>query len=126
MPAILNQGETVIRDAVKGVTSHVGVATDATAFAATQTALDPANGGSTNFLIKAATKADVDFQTEDYTISINGDTEMTNKAIATIGVLNGSARTNAMSRTVRTQTIGVQLGDLFTIGVRMKHEDNTP
>lgn len=126
MPAILNQGETVVRDAVKGVVSHVGVATDATAFSAAQTVLDPAGGGAANRLIKAAAKVDVDFQTEDYTMTIDGTTEMTNKTIFTVGVLNGPATANALTRSVRTQGIGVQAGDAFTIGVRLKHEDNTP
>lgn len=125
MPAILNQGETVVRNAVKGVVSHVGVATDATAFNAAQTVLDPAGGGAANRLIKAAVKTDVDFQTEDYTITVDGTTEMTGKTIFTIGVLSGATTETAMTRSVRTQGIGVQAGDSFTIGVRLKHEDNT-
>jgi hypothetical protein len=125
MPALLNQGLTDIRDAISSRVTHVGVATDQTAFAATQTALDPANAGAANLLIKAATDANVDFQTFDATISIDGTTEFTGKTIWTIGILDGSTRTDAMSRTVRSQGIGVQAGDTFTIGVRVKVEDNT-
>lgn len=126
MPAILDQGLTVIRDAIAGVVSHVGVATDATAFAAGQTELDPADVGASNRLIKAATKANVDGTTFDATISIDGDSEMTDRTIFTIGALDGAARTDAMTRTVRSQGIGVQAGDTFTIGVRIQVEDNTP
>lgn len=126
MPAaILNQGQTVIRDAVKAVTSHVGVATDQTAFSATQTELDPANAGAGERLIKAATKVDVDFQTEDYTITIDGDSEFTGLQIWTIGILDGATRADVMTRTVRSLSIGVQAGDTFTVGVRLTHEDNS-
>lgn len=126
MAAILDQGKTAIRDSLKTLISHIGVATDTTAFSGAQTALDPANGGAGNYLIKASTEADVDANTFDATISINGDTEMTGKAIATIGAMNGSARTNALTRTVRSQTIGVQAGDSYTIGVRVQVQDNSP
>ncbi len=122
-PALLNQGITDIRDVIATRVTHVGVATDTTAFAATQTALDPANGGAANLLIKASTSANVDFQTVDETMTINGDTEFTGKTIMTIGILDGSARTDAMSRTVRSQGIGVQAGDTFTIGVRIQVTD---
>lgn len=125
MPAILNQGKTAIRDSLKTLVTNVGVATDQTAFAATQTELDPANGGAANLLIKASTAADVDTSTFDATMTINGDTEFTGKTIWTIGVLNGPLRTNALTRSVRSQGIGVQAGDSFTIGVRVTVEDNS-
>ncbi len=126
MAAILNQGLTALRDATKVKVTHVGVATDASVFAAAQTVLDPAGGGAANRLIKAKAQADVDFQTADFTMTIDGTTEMTNKTIFTIGVLQGAATADAMTRSVRTQGIGVQAGDAFTLGVRMKSEDNTP
>lgn len=126
MPAaILTQGKTAIRDSDKALVSHVGVATDQTAFAAGQTAIDPANGGAPNLLIKAATKVDVDADTFDATIQINGDTEFTNKTIWTISALNGSGRTAALTRTVRSQGIGVQAGDVFTIGIRWSNQDDS-
>lgn len=121
--SLLTQGLTAVRDSTKTLVTHVGVATDQTAFSASQTALDPANGGASNYLIKASTEANVDGVTFDATMSINGDSEFTNKTIWTVGVLNGSARTNALSRTVRTQGIGVQAGDSFTIGVRVVVSD---
>lgn len=135
MGAIHQQGRDIIRKAMKGTAgnsvSHVGVATDTTAFNDSQTVLDPANGGAANFLIKAATATDADagsppdIQT-DFTISINGDTEMTNKNISTLGLQKGSARTDNISRTVRSNPIGVQAGDLYTIGVRAVVIDASP
>jgi hypothetical protein len=126
MPAILNQGETDIRNAVKDKVTHVGITDDDAAFGAAQTDLSPTVGKTD--LIKTATKAEVDFQTEDYTISINGDSEFTNKSIMTIGACSGATSDKAMTRTVRGAGlgIGVQAGDLHTVGVRFKHEDNTP
>lgn len=121
--AILNQGKTAIRDALKNLISHVGISTDSTAFGATQTALNP-SGAGTN-LIKASAEVDVDANTFDAQISINGDTEFTGQDINTIGVLNGSAASNALTRTVRTNPIGVQAGDVFTVGVRVQVQDNS-
>lgn len=126
MPAILDNGLTAVRDALKTKITHVGVATDQTAFSSSQTVLDPANGGASNYLIKASTEADVTSVSFDASMTINGDSEFTNKTIWTIGVLDGSARTDAMSRTVRTQGIGVQAGDVFTVGVRITVSDETP
>lgn len=123
--AILTQGLTVIRDALKTTLTNIGVATDATAFVVSQTALDPANAGAANLLIKTATNTNVDTQTYDATMTIDGTTEMTGKTIFTIGILNGALRTNAVSRSVRTQGIGVQTGDSFTIGIRVKTQDDS-
>lgn len=127
MPAILTQGITDIREAVRTLVTHVGVATDATTFAAAQTAIDPANAGSTNYLIKPATKTVIDFQTMDYTMTIDGNTEFTNKSIMTISILKGALRTNAITRSVRGAGlgIGVQAGDLLTVGVRDRTQDDT-
>ena len=123
--ALLNQGKTAIRDSLKTLISNVGVSTDATAFAATQTTLNP-SGTGTN-LIKAATKTDVDTFTFDATITIDGTTEFTGLSIMTIGALNGALATNALSRSVRGAGlgIGVQAGDSFTIGVRAQVQDNS-
>lgn len=123
--AILTQGLTVIRNSLKTTLSHIGVATDATAFVVSQTALDPANAGAADLLIKVVTNTDVDSQTYDATMTINGTTEMTGKNIFTIGMLNGALRTNAVSRSVRTNSIGVQTGDSFTIGIRIKTQDDS-
>lgn len=132
MGAIHQQGRDILRKAIKGTAgntvTHVGMATDQTAFDDAQTALDPANGGAGNLLIKSATATDADagavIQT-DFTISINGDSEMTNKNIYTIGLQKGATRTDNISRTVRSQPIGVQAGDSYTIGARLKVQDDS-
>lgn len=127
MPAILNQGKTAIRDSLKTLVTHVGVTTDNTAFAATHTTLNP-SGSGTN-LIKNATKANSGINNDqfDATITIDGTIEFTNQAINTIGLMNGSAPTNTLSRSVRGTGlgIGVQAGDTFTIGVRVLVQDNS-
>lgn len=124
MPAaILNQGRAAIRDSLKTLVTHVGVSTDNTAFAATQTQLNP-SGAGTN-LIKASTETNVDNNTFDATITIDGNTEFTGLVINTIGLLNGAAATNALTRSVRSAGIGVQAGDNFTIGVRVAVADNS-
>ena len=125
MAALLTIGITAIRDSLKTLVSHVGVATDQTAFSAAQTALDPANGGAGNLLIKASSEANVDAATFDATMEIDGTSEFTGKDIWTIGILDGATRTDALSRTVRTNSIGVQAGDTFVLGVRVKTEDNS-
>jgi hypothetical protein len=119
-PAFLTQGITAVRNAVKGLVTHVGVAIDQTAHDPAQTVLAP-GGGTT--LIKAATKVDVGADSFDATIQINGDTEFTGATIWTIGLMSGSAAGSALTRTVRAQGIGVQAGDSFTVGVRLRVED---
>lgn len=121
--SLLTQGVTAIRDNLKTLVTHVGVATDQTSFSVSQTALDPANAGASERLIKTSSEANVDASTFDASMSIDGDSEFTNQTIWTVGVLDGSARTDALSRTVRTQGIGVQAGDSFTIGVRVVVSD---
>lgn len=143
MPAaILNQGQTIIRNAIKAVVTHVVISEDTTAFSAAHTGINPA--ANMSVLVKAATEADVDFQTEDYTISINGDTEFTNEVINCIGIADGTAvlqsalgtGTGYGSPTIGTDTIsrsmrgtglgwGIQAGDVVTVGVRAKQEDNS-
>lgn len=127
MPAaILDQGKTIIRDALRGVVgnfiTHVGLSTASDAFAAGQTVLDPTAG--TN-LIKAAAFTVIAFDTLDCTITVNGDTELTGATIRTIGLLKGATRSDVISRSVRSAGIGVQAGDSFTIGVRYTVQDNS-
>lgn len=121
--ALLTQGKTAIRDSLKTLVTHVGVSTDSTAFAVGQTRIDP-TGSGTN-LIKASTETDVDGDTFDATISINGTTEFTGSTIRTIAIQNGSAATNALSRSVRSVGIGVESGDVFTVGVRVRVSDQS-
>lgn len=119
--AILNQGKTAIRDSLKTLVTHVGLSTDATAFAATQTALNP-SGSGTN-IIKAATKTDVAFDTADATITVTSADGTGN--FATVSVQNGSAASNALTRSVRASTIGIQAGDTYTVAVRFAVQDNS-
>ena len=121
--AILTQGISHIRDAIAAKFTHVGVATDTTAFSISQTAIDPANAGGANFLVKARSTSNVNALTVDLTMTITGATEFTGKNIYTVGVLVGTARTDAGSRSVRAQPIGVQSGDVFTVGVRIAVSD---
>lgn len=126
MPGLFSTGLTAIRNSLKTLVTHVGVATDQTVFSSTQIVIDPANAGAANLLIKTATKTDVDFQTFDATITVTGSSEFTGKTIWTISPCNGSARTDALGRIVRTAGIGVQSGDVATVGIRWKNEDTTP
>ena len=122
MPAaILDVGKTAIRDSLKTLITHIGLSTDSTAFSASQTALDP-SGSGTN-LIKASTETDVSASSFDATITVNGTTELTGSTIRTIGAMNGSARTNVLTRSVRGAGIGVESGDMFTIGLRVSVSD---
>ena len=128
MPAaILDQGKTAIRDALKTLVTHLSFASDTTAFAGTQVVVNPSGAGTV--LTKAATKTDVDASTFDVTATINGTTEFTNAQIATVAVAKGASTTGAgrdtLSRTVRSQTIGVQAGDAYTLGVRVAVQDNS-
>ena len=95
--------------------------------AGTQVVVNPSGTGTV--LTKAATKTDVDASTFDVTATINGTTEFTNAQIATVAVAKGTATTGAgrdtLSRSVRSQTIGVQAGDAYTRGVRVAVQDNS-
>jgi len=139
--AILNQGKTAIRDSLKTLITHVCVSDDTTAFDVAQTGINP-NPTNTSTHVEAATDTDVDGNTFDSTIVINGATEFTDKYIYSIGVAKGlgirSATgsggthtgggivgTDALTRSVRTLGIGVEATDTMTIGVRTQVQDNS-
>lgn len=126
MPAIYNIGKTAIRDALKSMITHLGVSTDQTAFDAAQNAIDPANGGSTNLLVKASVEsnAGTDGDAFDASMTINGDSEYTGKKINSVGVANGSSRTSFLSRTV-VDGPTVQTNDVMGVSTRWLVEDNT-
>lgn len=129
MSAIPASGRTRIRDAIKALVSHIGLATDQTPFNDSQTALDPANAGASDRYIAAATKVDVDGNTFDASITINNrgaNADFEGKTVYTIGAMTGSTRTDILSRTVRTLYIGLQDGDIATIGVRGEVQDTSP
>jgi hypothetical protein len=119
--AFLNNGLTGIRDGLKTTYPQIGLASDNTAFAATQTRLNPSAAGTV--LIKAATFTDLTPTSYRGTISVNGSTEFTNATIFTVGICKTTDPTTAGSRSVRTQGIGVQAGDSFTIGVEIAVSD---
>lgn len=119
--AFLTQGLTGIRDGLKTTYPNVGLASDNTAFAATQTRLNPSTAGTV--LSKAATFTDLTATSYRATITINGNTEFTNATIFTVGILKSADPTTAGSRSVRTAGIGVQAGDSFTIGVEIAVSD---
>ncbi len=123
--AIYTVGKTTIRDLLKtGFSPSIGVSDDSAAFAAGQTSVNP-TGGATVSLVKTATIANVDVTTYDATITINGNTEMTNKNIYSISACVSNSAASAQSRTVRSNPIGVQAGDLFTLGLRISNADNS-
>lgn len=125
--AILTQGFTSIRNALKTAFSpQIGLSDDFTAFAVGQATVNP-GAGTTVVLIKGATIADVDAKTYTATISVNGSTELTGKSIGTVAACLTAAATSAQSRTVRGAGlgIGVQAGDLYTIGVQVAVADNS-
>ena len=139
--ALLNQGKTSVRDALKTLITNVVGADDNTAFLGSQTGINPA-GGSTSTIVKSTTNTDVNGNTFDSTITIDGSSEFTDKNLLAIGVSKGTAirqasgaggthtgggtvGTDTISRSVRALGIGVQSGDIFTIGVRLEVEDNS-
>lgn len=144
MPAaLLDQGKTDVRNAIKTLVTHVVVSDDATAFSGAHTGINPA-AGSTSTHVEAATDTDVDSTTFDSTITITGASEFTGKSIMAIGVAKGLAirsatgaggthtgggtvGTDTISRSVRGAGlgIGVQSGDTFTVGVRTAVQDNS-
>ena len=118
--AIVNQGKTAIRDALKTLVTHVGISTDSTAFAASQTSLSP--GGGTN-IIKACTEADVG--TDGFDASATITSADGTGVFRTVGILDGAAATDVISRSVRTNGIGIDAGDSYTITVRVTVQDNS-
>lgn len=126
MPAaIYTVGKTTIRNLLKtGFSPSIGLSDDNAAFAVGQTSVNP-TGGATTALVKTATIADVDASTYDATISINGTTELTGKNIYSLSACTSNSAAAAQSRTVRSNPIGVQAGDLYTIGLRVAVADNS-
>jgi hypothetical protein len=139
--AFLNQGKTSVRDSLKTLVTYVAGSDDNAAFLATHTGINPA-GAATSTIVKTATNVNVDANTFDATITIDGTTEFTNKNLLAIGVSKGlgvrqvagsggthtgggTVGTDTISRSVRTLGIGVQSGDIFTVGNRLEVQDNS-
>lgn len=122
--AIPASGRTRIRNSLKALVTHVGVTEDGTAFSDAQTTLDPAGDVPASRRIEPATRVDVDGDTFDATIEIDGGAgEFVGKFIRAIGGLSGPNRGDLVSRNVRTAAIGVEDLDVFTIGVRYRVSD---
>lgn len=126
MPAaIYTVGKTAIRDVLKtGFSPSIGLSDDPTAFNVNQTSVNP-GGGATVALVKTATITNVDDSTYDALISVNGTTELTGKNIYSISACTSNSAGAAKSRTVRSNPIGVQAGDLYNIGLRIGTADNS-
>jgi len=139
--AILNQGKTAIRDSLKILITHVCVSDDNSVFDVTQTGINPA-AAATSTHVEAATDTDVDGNTFDSTITIDGSTEFTDKYIYAIGVAKGLGiraatgsggvhtgggvvGTDTLTRSVRNLGIGIESTDLMTVGVRTEVQDNS-
>ena len=117
--AILDQGKTAIRDALKSLVTHGGISTNSTAFNVSQTELNP--GGTGTNIIKAATKTDVDASTFDASITVTSADGT--GLFRTVSILDGSGVGDALSRSVRTNGLGVDAGDSYVVTVRVAVSD---
>jgi basic membrane lipoprotein Med (substrate-binding protein (PBP1-ABC) superfamily) len=123
MAAITNQGLNKSLIHMRTLLTNVGVSTDQTAFSASDTDLSP-NAGATD-LIATASVTNVSNAVDDYTIAVNSG-NFGGNTIYTIGAMNGSASSDNVSRSVRTNGIGVEsVGDSFTIGFRLTVSDQS-
>lgn len=122
MAALHNEGLNKILVHMRTLITHVGVSTDSTAFSTGDTDLSPGAGTD---LILSATNANVDNDTDDYTISVTS-ANFGGNTIFTIGAMDGATSTDSISRSVRTNGIGVEsAGDSFTVGVRLSVSDQS-
>jgi hypothetical protein len=104
--------------------TNVGVSTDQTPFGVGDTDLSP-NAGATD-LIASANVTNVSNAVDDYTISVTS-ANFGGNTIFTIGAMDGATSTDSVSRSVRTNGIGVEsAGDNFTIGFRLTVSDQSP
>jgi hypothetical protein len=117
MPTLPTQGLGKLRDAVAGLTDHVGVSSNSTAFNLSDTVINP--GGTGTNLIKSSVVTNVSAAVIDVTMTITGSSEFTDQEIWTISLLDGPAASNMISRFVRDGSIYVQDGDVFDIGGRV-------
>lgn len=123
--AILNQGATAMRDALRGTAGNyitgVGVSTANDAFSAAQTVIDPTVG--TNYMAAATSFTVIDFQTVDVHLTVASGNITGN--LWTLSLMKGTTRTDALTRTVRTASIGVQAGDSYDLAIRYQVQDNS-
>ena len=122
MAAIHDQGLNKILVHLRTLISHVGVTTDNTAFSTGDTDLSPGAGTD---LILSATNTNVDNDTDDYTVNVTS-ANFGGNTINTIGAMDGATSADNISRSVRTNGIGVEsAGDDFTVGVRLSVSDQS-
>lgn len=98
------KGRTTIRDFLVGLFTHFHVAEDTTAFADNQTVANPGGG---RFFADAVTVEDVDANTKRYKLTVTSES-FGDVDIATLGLANGPANSDNLSRIVRTRTIGIE------------------
>jgi hypothetical protein len=124
MAAITNQGLNKSLIHMRTLLTRVGVSTDQTAFSVNDTDLSP-NAGSSD-LIQTATVLNVSNAVDDYTMAVNS-ANFGNQTIFTIGAMDGTTSADNVSRSVRTNGIGVEAsGDSFIIGFRLTVSDQSP
>jgi hypothetical protein len=124
MAAITNQGLNKSLIHMRTLLTSVGVSTDQTAFSVNDTDLSP-NAGSSD-LIQTATVLNVSNAVDDYTMAVNS-ANFGNQTIFTIGAMDGTTSADNVSRSVRTNGIGVEAsGDSFIIGFRLTVSDQSP
>ena len=122
--AILTQGLTAVVSAVSALVTYVAVTDDSVAFAVGQTVVNP-TAGTTTVLTQAATTTVVNATTVNKTVTITGATQFTGKVINCISAAKGTGTTGAgtdtLTRSVRGAGLGlgVQSGDVFTVGVQL-------
>lgn len=128
MPVLLNQGKKDIRNAIKGIVTHLAVSDDQAAFVATQTSVSPTGGSTTIIKVPVIVDTTVTSPDDAFTATITLDSAIdlsfVGKSIWSIGLCKANAVTAAISRFVRTLGIGFQDGDVQTITVRMQVQDN--
>jgi hypothetical protein len=124
MAAIHNEGLNKALIHMRTLLTNVGVSTDQTPFGVGDTDLSP-NAGATD-LIASANVTNVSNAVDDYTISVTS-ANFGGNTIFTIGAMDGATSTDSVSRSVRTNGIGVEsAGDNFTIGFRLTVSDQSP
>jgi hypothetical protein len=140
-PTLLSQGKTSVRDALKTLITHVVVSDDNAVFNIAHTGINP-TAAATSTHVEEAADTNIDGNTWESAITIDGATEFTDKIIYAIGVSKGLGvrqatgadgvhtgggivGTDAISRSVRTLGIGVEITDTYTLAVRGIVEDNS-
>tara|TARA_R110000850_G_scaffold91270_2_gene193828 strand:+ start:2060 stop:2434 length:375 start_codon:yes stop_codon:yes gene_type:complete len=124
MAAITNSGLNKSLIHMRTLLTHVGISTDQSVFNVNDTDLSP-NVGATD-LIQTATVLNVSNAVDDYTMAVNS-ANFGGNTIYTIGAMNNSTSADNVSRSVRTNGLGVEAaGDEFIIGFRLTVSDQSP